>query len=124
VKILSIPRALLYAAILVFATLGVYSLANSLVDVLIMYLIGLVGFFMRRYDFPVGPMILGVILGPMLEAQLRRALQISQGDLSVFVTRPISVILLLLAVAALVLPYLPRLLGRGQRLVFGSGSED
>jgi putative tricarboxylic transport membrane protein len=124
VKILSIPRALLYSAILVFATLGVYSLANSLVDVLIMYIIGVVGFFMRRYDFPVGPMILGVILGPLLEAQFRRALQISQGDLSIFVTRPISAILLLTAVAALLLPYLPRLLGRGQRLVFGTGSED
>jgi putative tricarboxylic transport membrane protein len=124
VKILAIPRPLLYSAILVFATLGVYSLANSLVDVLIMYLIGVLGFFMRRYDFPVGPMILGVILAPMLEAQFRRALQLSQGDLSIFVTRPISAILLLIAVATLVVPYLPRLLGRGQRLVFGTGSED
>ncbi|MGH2402621.1 MAG: tripartite tricarboxylate transporter permease [Candidatus Limnocylindria bacterium] len=124
VKILAIPRPLLYSAILVFATLGVYSLANSLVDVLIMYLIGVLGFFMRRYDFPVGPMILGVILAPMLEAQFRRALQLSQGDLTVFVTRPISAILLLIAAATLVLPYVPRLLGRGQRLVFGTGSED
>src|SRR5918997_5648583 len=108
VKILSIPRPVLYSAILVFATLGVYSLANSLVDVLIMYVIGVIGFFMRRYDFPVGPMILGVILGPMLEAHFRRALQISQGDLTVFLTRPISAVLLLAAVATLVLPYLPR----------------
>ena len=88
VKILTIPRPLLYAAILVFATLGVYSLANSLVDVLIMYVIGVIGFFMRRYDFPVGPMILGVILGPLLERQFRTALQISQGDLTIFITRP------------------------------------
>ncbi|MDQ4035438.1 MAG: tripartite tricarboxylate transporter permease [Chloroflexota bacterium] len=124
VKILAIPRPLLYSAILVFATLGVYSLANSLVDVLIMYLIGVLGFLMRRYDFAVGPMILGVILAPMLEAQFRRALQLSQGDLSVFVTRPISAILLLIAVGTLVVPYLPRLLGRGQRLVFGTGSQD
>jgi putative tricarboxylic transport membrane protein len=124
VKILSIPRPLLYSAILVFATLGVYSLANSLVDVLIMYVIGVVGFFMRRYDFPVGPMILGVILGPMLEKQFRTALQISQGDLTIFITRPISAVLLLAAVAALVLPYLPRVLGRGRRLIFGTGSED
>ena len=124
VKILAIPRALLYSAILVFATLGVYSLANSLIDVLIMYLIGVVGFFMRRYDFPVGPMILGVILGPLLEAHFRRALQISQGDLTVFLTRPISAILLLVAVAVLILPHLPRLLGRGRRVVIGTGSED
>ena len=124
VKILAIPRALLYSAILVFATLGVYSLANSLIDVLIMYLVGVVGFFMRRYDFPVGPMILGVILGPLLEAHFRRALQISQGDLTVFLTRPISAILLLVAVAVLILPHLPRLLGRGRRVVIGTGSED
>jgi putative tricarboxylic transport membrane protein len=117
VKVLSIPRALLYSAILVFATLGVYSVANSLVDVLIMYLIGVVGFFMRRYDFPVGPMILGVILGPMMEAQFRRALQISQGDLTVFVTRPISL-------AVLIGPQIPRLFGHGRRLIFGTGSED
>jgi putative tricarboxylic transport membrane protein len=124
VKVLSIPRALLYSAILVFATLGVYSVANSLVDVLIMYLIGVVGFFMRRYDFPVGPMILGVILGPMMEAQFRRALQISQGDLTVFVTRPISLAILVVALAALVGPQLPRLFGHGRRLIFGSGVED
>jgi len=79
---------------------------------------------MRRYDFPVGPMILGVILGPLLERQFRTALQISQGDLTIFITRPISAALLLIAVAALVLPYVPRLLGRGRRLTFGTGSED
>jgi putative tricarboxylic transport membrane protein len=80
---------------------------------------------MRRYDFPVGPMILGVILGPEFEQYFRSALQISQGDLTVFITRPISAILLLTAVAALLLPYLPRLLGRrGERMVFGSGTED
>jgi putative tricarboxylic transport membrane protein len=124
VKILSIPRELLYAAILVFATLGVYSASNSLIDVLVMYLIGVVGFFMRRYDVPVAPMILGVILGPLLEEQFRTALQVSQGDLSVFVTRPISLVILLVAVAALFLPFVPRLIGHGRRLVFGSGSDD
>ena len=124
VKILAIPRALLYAAILVFATLGVYSVSNSLIDVFVMYVIGIIGFFMRRYDFPVGPMILGVILGPLMEAQFRRALQISEGDLAVFVTRPISLTILVVAAAALFLPYLPRLLGRGRRLTVGTGSED
>jgi putative tricarboxylic transport membrane protein len=69
-------------------------------------------------------MILGVILGPLLEAQFRRALQISQGDLTVFFTRPIAVLLLLVALATLVLPHVPRMLGHGQRLVFGTGSED
>jgi putative tricarboxylic transport membrane protein len=124
VKILAIPRSVLYGAILVFATLGVYSISNSLIDVLIMYLIGVIGFFMRRYDFPVGPMILGVILGPLMEQQFRRALQISQGDVTVFLTRPISLIILLLAAAALLAPYIPRLFGRDRRLQVGTGSED
>jgi putative tricarboxylic transport membrane protein len=105
VRLLAIPRPLLSAGILVFATLGVYSLANSLVDVLVMYAIGVMGFFMRRYDFPVGPTVLGVILMPLAETQFRRTLAISQGDWSVFVTRPLSLVILLLAVTALMLPF-------------------
>jgi putative tricarboxylic transport membrane protein len=131
VKILEIPRPLLYAGILVFATLGVYSAANSLLDVLIMYAIGVLGFFMRRLDFPVAPVVLGTILGPLLEAQFRRAMSIAQGDLEVFLSRPLSTALLLIAVAVLVVPYLPRLIARlrGQRtavprLVFGEATED
>lgn len=131
VLLLAIPRAVLYAAILVFATLGVYSIANSAVDVLVMYAIGALGFLMRRYDFPVGPTVLGVILMPLAEAQFRRALSISQGDLTIFVRRPLSLALLLAALAALLLPYLPALIARlrgqpptGGRLVFGEGRED
>lgn len=131
IKILAIPRAALYTGILVFGTLGVYSLANSVVDVLVMYIIGLIGFFMRRYDFPIGPTVLGVILMPLAEAQFRRALAISQGDPSIFFTRPLSLTILLLAFFALLLPYLPgwiaRLRGRRPatgRLVFGEGNED
>ena len=131
VKLLEIPKPLLYSGILVFATLGVYSLSNSVVDLLVMYAIGILGFFMRRYDFPVGPVILGVILGPLMEVQFRRALSISQGDLSIFVTRPLSLVILLLALVALLLPYLPALAKRlrgerpeSNRTVFGEGDED
>jgi putative tricarboxylic transport membrane protein len=131
IKILSIPRPLLYGGILVFATLGVYSQANSVGDVLVMYAIGIMGFFMRRYDFPVGPVVLGVILVSIMEAQFRRALSISQGDLSIFVRRPISLTILLAAAAALILPYVPQIVAllrgkpeEGERLVFGEGHED
>ena len=99
-RLLRIPTPLLYGGILVFATLGTYSLNNSVFDVGLMYLIGMVGFVMRRVDIPVAPAIIGVILGPMAEQQFRRALAISQGDPSVFFTRPISATLLLLAVFA------------------------
>jgi putative tricarboxylic transport membrane protein len=131
VTLLAIPRPLLYSGILVFATLGVYSLSNSVVDVLVMYAIGVAGFFMRRYDFPVGPLVLGVILMPLAEAQFRRALAIAQGDLSIFVRRPLALTILLLAAAALVLPYLPALWARlrgkqpaAGRLILGEGQED
>jgi putative tricarboxylic transport membrane protein len=116
---------------MVRASKRVYSVSKSAVDLLIMYAIGILGFFMRRYDFPVGPVILGVILGPLMEAQFRRALSISQGDPSIFVTRPLSLAILLLALVALLLPYLPTLISRlrGQRpesgrAVFGEGEED
>jgi putative tricarboxylic transport membrane protein len=110
VKVLEVPRPLLYAGILVFATLGVYSLSNSVVEVLVMYAIGVIGFFMRRYDFPIAPVILGVILGPLMEVQARRALVGSGNDVGVFFGRPLTVVLLILAVAAFVLPHLPGLM--------------
>ena len=116
VKVLEIPRPLLYAGILVFGTLGVYSISASVIDVLVMYAIGVMGFFMRRYDFPIAPVILGVILGPLMETQARRALTASGDDFSVFFSRPLTVVLLLIAVAAFIVPHLPAL---KKRLAFG-----
>ena len=69
-----------------------------------MYAIGVLGFFMRRFDFPVAPVILGVILGPLMEAQFRRTLLVSDGDFGAFLERPFAVVLFLLAIAALVVP--------------------
>jgi putative tricarboxylic transport membrane protein len=104
VKLLSIPRPLLYAGILIFATLGAYGLRNSWFDLALLYIIGLVGFLMRRYDIPVAPVIVGMILGPLAEQQFRRALAISQGDFSIFITSPISATVLLIAVLAVIVP--------------------
>ena len=104
VKVLEIPRELLYGGILVFATLGVYSVTGSVDGVLVMYLIGVLGFFMRRFDFPVAPVILGVILGPLMEAQFRRTLLVSDGDFGAFLERPFAVVLFVLAILALVVP--------------------
>jgi putative tricarboxylic transport membrane protein len=112
VKVLEIPRPVLYAGILVFATLGIYSVSGTVTDILIAYAIGVVGFLMRQLDFPIAPTILGAILGPELENQFRRALSVGNGDLSVFVTRPLSLGILLVAAAAMVLPYAPRLVAR------------
>jgi putative tricarboxylic transport membrane protein len=108
VRLLSIPQPLLYGGILLFSTLGVYSLNNSTFDLTVLFVVGLIGFVMRRYDYPIAPAIIGLILGPLAEAQFRRALTISQGDPSVFVTHPISLGLLVVAFAVLVAPFVMR----------------
>jgi putative tricarboxylic transport membrane protein len=112
VKVLSIPRDLLYAGILVFATLGAYSLHQSWVDLLTLYVFGLLGFAMRRWDIPVGPAVIGLILGPLAETQFRRALSISQGDATVFFTHPISATFLAITAALILLPWIARLFKR------------
>ena len=108
VKVLSVPKDLLYAAILVFATLGAYSLHQSWVDLLTLYVFGLLGFAMRRWDIPVGPAVIGLILGPLAETQFRRALSISQGDVTVFFTQPISATFLAITAALVIVPWLVR----------------
>lgn len=115
VRLLAVPQPLLYAGILVFSTLGVYSLSNSIFDLMLLFVVGIIGFLMRRYDFPVAPAIIGLILGPLAEAQFRRALTISQGDASVFVTHPLSLFLLLAALAVVAVPMILRLLARNRR---------
>ncbi|MGN6576223.1 MAG: tripartite tricarboxylate transporter permease [Nocardioides sp.] len=112
VKVLEIPRPVLYAGILVFATLGIYSVSGTVTDILIAYAIGILGFAMRQLDFPIAPTILGAILGPELENQFRRALSVGDGDLSVFVARPLSLVILVIAALALLLPYAPRIVAR------------
>ena len=101
VRLLTIPKPLLYAGILVVSTLGAWSVHRAPGDLVLLAGIGLLGFALRRTDCPIAPVMIGLILGPMAEQQLRRALAISEGDWSVFVTRPLS--LTLLVVAALVL---------------------
>jgi putative tricarboxylic transport membrane protein len=110
VRVLTIPKSLLYAGILVFATMGAYSLHQSVVDLVILYTFGLIGFGMRRWGFPVAPAVIGLILGPLAETQLRRALSISQGDWSVFVSSPISATVLAITALLALLPVVVRLL--------------
>jgi putative tricarboxylic transport membrane protein len=92
VKVLQIPRPYLYAGILAFAGLGAYALRFNSVDILILLVIGVVGFLMRRYGYPVSPMVVGGILGPMAEEQLRKAMAISQGDILYLVHSPFAII--------------------------------
>jgi putative tricarboxylic transport membrane protein len=106
VKLLKIPKPQLYAGILIFATVGVYGMRQSAFDLYLMYGLGLLGVLMRRYDFPTAPVIVGLILGPLAEAQLRNALSIGEGNWLVFVQRPMSAALLAVVVLVLVTPRL------------------
>ncbi|MDP3226005.1 MAG: tripartite tricarboxylate transporter permease, partial [Rubrivivax sp.] len=101
-----IPRPQLYAGILIFATVGVYGMRQSAFDLYLMLGIGLLGVLMRRFDFPTAPVIVGLILGPMAEAQMRNALSIGEGKWGVFIERPMSATLLAVVVAVLVVPRL------------------
>jgi putative tricarboxylic transport membrane protein len=104
VKVLHIPAPLMYAGILVFATIGSYGISNSPVDLILLYVIGAIGFLMRRFDFPTAPVIIGMILGPLAETEFRRAMTISDGDWSIFLTSPLSAALLAIAAICLIGP--------------------
>src|SRR5688500_16314998 len=108
VKLLQIPRPQLYAGILVFATMGVYGMRQSPFDVFLLYVVGLLGFLMRRYGFPTAPVIVGMILGPLAEEQMRRSLSISQGSWSIFFTHGISAFLLGITALVLLAPFIAR----------------
>lgn len=138
IKLLTIPTPWLYAGILLFATLGTIGANAAVLQVNVLGLFtlpvsfelgmllafGLLGYGLRRFGYPIAPVVVGLILGPMAEQQLRRALAISQGDVSILVGSPIAVVLLLLAATAVLLPLYLRARGRGKVLAQLGASED
>jgi putative tricarboxylic transport membrane protein len=106
-KVLNTPRAVLVPLVVVFCVVGVYGLSFSVFDLGLLAAFGVIGFLMRRNDFPAAPLILGLILGGLMETNMRRALQISGGDWGIFATEPISAGLLAVALLSL-LPALVR----------------
>ena len=107
VRLLTVPYHVLFPAIVAFCCIGVYSVNNNNFDVYAMAFFGILGYVLVKLDCEPAPLLLGFVIGPMLEEHLRRAMLISRGDPSVFLTRPISAVLLLLAAAALVVVLLP-----------------
>jgi putative tricarboxylic transport membrane protein len=117
VKLLKIPRPYLYAGILLFASLGSYAVNADPLDLIILLVLGLLGFAMRRFGWPVAPAVIGLILGPVAETNLRRALAISNGDLSVLVDTWFSRVVLLVALVAVLSPLLLRLRRRREAVL-------
>ncbi|MFD0201848.1 MULTISPECIES: tripartite tricarboxylate transporter permease [Saccharothrix] len=108
-KLLRIPRPYLYAGILFFASVGAYAVNADVFDLLVMFVIGVLGFVMRRYGLPVLPAIIGVILGPAAEQQMRRALQLSDGSLTGLVNTPFSLVVYGVVAVLLLWPLIRRL---------------
>jgi putative tricarboxylic transport membrane protein len=112
VQLLKIPRPYLFAGIVVFALMGAYALNTSIFDVQVAIAIGILGFLFRRFGMPITPLILGLILGPNLELQFRRALQISAGDYSTLWASPLSKVLYAVLFIALCTPIITRIMRR------------
>jgi putative tricarboxylic transport membrane protein len=109
-QLLKTPPAMLYSGVIAFSVLGAYALNFNVFDMLMLLGFGLVGYLMQRYDFPMAPAVLALVLGILAEQHLRRALSVSNGDLMTFVERPISLALLVFILLVLVLPPAIRLL--------------
>ncbi|MGH2734617.1 MAG: tripartite tricarboxylate transporter permease, partial [Actinomycetota bacterium] len=107
-SILRIPYHILYPGILVVSIVGVYSINTSMFDVWLLVIFGLLGYVMRKTDFPTAPMVLAFVLGPLFEQAVRRSLIISQGDPTIFVTRPWAVVFLVITVLLFITPMFAR----------------
>ncbi len=114
-RVLSIPPPLLWAGIVLFGTVGSYALNNAVADVWAMYVAGLAGFLFRKARIPLGPLVLGLILGPMMESNLRRALILSRGDWLDLMARPIVAVFLTAAVLSVAWPWIRSRRGSARR---------
>ncbi|MBI3435259.1 MAG: tripartite tricarboxylate transporter permease, partial [Proteobacteria bacterium] len=116
VRLLRVPYRLMYPSIVVFCAIGIYSLNNAPFDVVMAGIWGMVGYWLIKHDFEPAPMLLGFVLGPLMEENLRRAMLIARGDPTTFLTRPISASLIAIAVLLLVLAIMPTMKKRRELL--------
>jgi putative tricarboxylic transport membrane protein len=115
VQILRVPYYVIYIVIIAITSIGVYSVDSSVFDLWLMLLFGLIGYLFKKMDYPLAPCVLAVILGPFVERALRQSLIMSKGSLAIFVSRPVSLVLLMFAVLALFAPWLQEWLLRRAR---------
>jgi putative tricarboxylic transport membrane protein len=104
VQVLRIPDKILYPLIVLFCLLGAYSINNSVFDIGVMLLFGVLGYLFNKFDYEAAPLILGFVLGPMFEVNLRRSLLMSQGSFAIFVERPIALVALIVCAILIILP--------------------
>ena len=116
VKILKVPYKILFPLIILFCLIGAYSVNLRVIDVGVMLIFGIFGYLMKKYEYDGGPFILAFILGPLLETALRQSLIISQGGLDIFVTRPLALTSLLIALLFLLFPLIPSIRTKREKL--------
>jgi putative tricarboxylic transport membrane protein len=121
VRALRIPYSILFPLILLFCLIGSYSLKNSLGDVFVMIIFGILGYLMRKYKYDTPPLVLAFVLGPIMEASLRRSLLLSNGSPFIFFQRPISAGLLLVTFLMLLSSIIPTLKKRREKIVVEVG---
>ena len=109
VQILKIPYKILFPLILLFCLIGVYSVGNAVFDIYIMLVFGMLGYLMKKFDYEAAPLVLAFVLGPLMENNLRKSLLMSDGGFSIFLTRPLAAIFLIVALLLLVSPLIPTL---------------
>jgi putative tricarboxylic transport membrane protein len=112
IQIIRIPYPILIPLILVFVLVGAYTVGGAISDLWIMLGFGAIGYLMRKFDYPAVPLLLALVLGPMMEKNLKTSLTISQGSVAIFFQRPISLILLILVILSVCWPLLVSLLSR------------
>ena len=110
IKLLGVKRQYIQMAVLLICCIGSYSLNRSYVDVIIMFIAGILGFFFRKYDYPLGPLVLGLLLGEMCETNMRRTLMLSGGKIGAFFTSPISILLIVFILVALAWPIIAKMI--------------
>jgi putative tricarboxylic transport membrane protein len=104
IRILKVPYSILFPLILLLCLIGSYTLNNSMVDVLVMVVFGFLGYLFKKFDYEAAPLVLALVLGPVMETSLRRSLLLSSGNPMIFLTRPISGVLLMLSLFLLIYP--------------------
>jgi putative tricarboxylic transport membrane protein len=107
VQVLKVPYKILFPLILLLCLIGVYSISNTVFDIYIMIVFGVVGYLMKKFEYEGAPLVLAFILGPLFENNLRKSLIMSQGSSSIFFLRPISATFLILALFILISPLIP-----------------
>ena len=120
VKLLNVPYRLMFSAILLFCAIGIYSINNDASDVLLTALFGLVGYVFIKFGFEPAPLLLGFVLGRLMEEKLRQALILSRGNFSVFINEPVSAVLLFISLAIVVLAVLPSVRKKKEEALAGA----